>query len=102
MKKTILLAGCAALLLLVGCKKKEMVMDQPKAEVSVPAQAAVSPVVDYIPPQSAYGTVSQCPVTKEKVTVGKDTAAVQYAGKVYYMCCPSCLESFKADPEKFK
>jgi len=39
-----------------------------------------------------------CPVMRGKAS--KDYSYV-YEGKTYYFCCPSCVEEFKSDPEKY-
>ncbi len=41
-----------------------------------------------------------CPVSGEPVS--KDTnITYTYKGKVYRFCCPTCVEAFKKDPEKY-
>ena len=80
----------------VGCKKNTAELPQANQPISADV------VTDYIPDQSNYGTVTQCPVMNEKVTVGKNTKAVKYKDKVYYLCCPSCIQQFKANPEKYR
>jgi YHS domain-containing protein len=86
----------------IGCKKKEtqkqllntpMTIDQAKV---LPAEAR-----DFVPETGAYGTVTQCPVNREKVVVDKNTAGVKYKDKEYYFCCPTCITEFKANPEKY-
>jgi len=39
-----------------------------------------------------------CPVMKGEAS--KDYSYT-YEGKTYYFCCPSCIEEFKKDPEKY-
>lgn len=79
-----------------GCKKNSG--ELPSSDQPIAGDV----VTNYIPDQSAYGTVTQCPVMKEKVLIGKDTKAVKYDNKVYYLCCPSCIQEFKNNPEKYK
>lgn len=67
--------------------------------VAMPQQTNI--VEDFVPDTGNYGTVTQCPVMGEKVIVGKDTKAVKYKGKVYYLCCPTCMGQFKQNPEKY-
>lgn len=90
------LAGCSK----SGAAKKSSVEDNSSAyktsTVSLPATAE-----DFIPPQGNYGTVTQCPVNGEKVTIGKNTPAAKYLGKEYYFCCPMCLKEFRANPKKY-
>ena len=41
-----------------------------------------------------------CPVSGEEID--KDTnITYEYKGKTYRFCCPSCVEEFKKDPEKY-
>jgi len=86
-----------------GCGKKEtpkMPAASPSAEQTAQAPSKDT-VEDYIPDTGAYGTVTQCPVMIEKITVDKDTKAVKYKGKIYYLCCPSCTAQFKQNPDKY-
>jgi YHS domain-containing protein len=39
-----------------------------------------------------------CPVMGGEAV--KDYSA-EYEGKVYYFCCPSCIDAFKKDPKKY-
>lgn len=39
-----------------------------------------------------------CPVMKGEAT---EKYSYEYDGKTYYFCCPSCIDTFKADPEKY-
>lgn len=41
-----------------------------------------------------------CPITGEKVDMN-NPETVEYKGKVYNLCCPSCAKGFNADPEKY-
>ncbi|MBI4657010.1 MAG: YHS domain-containing protein [Elusimicrobia bacterium] len=69
-----------------------------KIESKVPAK---SPVEDYVPPESEFGKEVFCRVRKTKFKVSEKTKAVKYKGKAYYFCCPSCIEEFKKNPEKY-
>ena len=62
---------------------------------------AGSKAVDYKVTQKEYGIKTVCPVTKEEVTVDSTTAAAKYNGKIYYFCCSSCIDQFKASPQKY-
>ena len=104
MSKLTLLIVVLTVFSISACGKKE------KAQTSaeIPGQAAATPAAglaaaaeDYIPDTGTYGTVTQCPVMGEKIVVGKDTKAVKYKGKTYFLCCPSCVGQFKANPEKY-
>lgn len=39
-----------------------------------------------------------CPVSREEID---ENITHEYNGKVYALCCNSCLRKFKADPEKY-
>lgn len=41
-----------------------------------------------------------CPITGENVDM-KNPATVEYKGKIYNLCCPSCAKGFNTDPEKY-
>lgn len=41
-----------------------------------------------------------CPVTGEKIDE-KLKATYEYKGKIYNLCCASCIDEFKKDPEKY-
>ena len=102
MKKLIYLLP-VLMIAVFSCRNKEMKMaDMPAETPAVEQTDTVSMLVeDYIPAENQYNTVTRCLVTNEKVTVNKDTKAVKYKDKIYYFCCPACIASFKADPEKY-
>lgn len=86
----------------LGCKKQEAAKTMPNMPEPVnQSQALSSEAADFIPDSGSYGTVTQCPVSGDKVVVGKDTAGIQYKDKKYYMCCPACIGQFKANPDKY-
>ncbi|NQS90196.1 YHS domain-containing protein [Patescibacteria group bacterium] len=39
-----------------------------------------------------------CPVMKGEAS---GTYSHEYDGKIYHFCCPSCIDAFKANPEKY-
>ncbi|MDP2830891.1 MAG: YHS domain-containing protein [Candidatus Omnitrophota bacterium] len=41
-----------------------------------------------------------CPVSGEKIQE-KTKSAYEYEGKIYNLCCASCIEEFKKDPQKY-
>ena len=41
-----------------------------------------------------------CPVLGEKINE-ETKVAYEYEGKIYNLCCSSCIEEFKSNPEKF-
>jgi len=96
----LILSALFAVLLAAGCGKKQAAAPQPAGNQE---QVAVSTDVagDFIPDVGNYGTVAECPVNKEKIIIGKGTAAVKYKNKIYYLCCPSCSQQFKQNPEKY-
>jgi YHS domain-containing protein len=42
-----------------------------------------------------------CPVSGNKVGEMGPPIKYTYNGKVYNLCCPMCIKSFKGDPEKY-
>ncbi len=42
---------------------------------------------------------TKCIVRTDDDVEGDGT--VEYQGKVYHICCPSCIKSFNKDPEKY-
>ncbi len=93
----VLVSLLAAAAILFGCGKNRQSPDLPSPDVMVSTAA----VQDFTPDVGKYGTVAQCPVTKEKFKIAKGTAGVTYKGKAYYFCCPSCEKQFRENPEKY-
>lgn len=81
---------------LVGCKNKPSI---PEGKSVVLTGSAT--VMDFIPPQNEYSSVTQCPVSGDRFKITKDTKAVKYKDRVYYLCCPACILEFKSNPEKY-
>ncbi len=77
-------------------KPTRMMKKTPAGKAKVAAK-----VVDYKVTQKEYGIKTVCPVTKEEVTVDSTTTAAKYDGKIYYFCCPGCIDQFKAAPQKY-
>ena len=44
---------------------------------------------------SEIGMQAICPVTNNVFNVSKDTKAVDYKGKTYFLCCPECSADFQ-------
>jgi len=44
---------------------------------------------------SEIGTQAICPVTSNVFNVSKETQAVDYKGKTYFLCCPDCSVDFQ-------
>lgn len=42
-----------------------------------------------------------CPVSGQKVGEMGPAVKVEHNGKIYNLCCPGCVEMFKADPDKY-
>ena len=42
-----------------------------------------------------------CPVSGNKVGEMGPPVKIEYNGKVYNLCCPGCVSSFKNDPKKY-
>ena len=53
------------------------------------------------PTEAEIGKITICPVMNLKISVREDTQVIDYKGKSYYMCCSSCVDEFKKDPDKF-
>ncbi len=102
MKRFLCLVLVTAVFFTTSCKKEgsKKVSSLPVSNSSVFQQAS-GIVEDYIPTQNEYSTVTQCPVTGDKLKIGKDTKAVKYQGKIYYFCCPVCISTFKSNPGKY-
>ena len=100
-KNTVLSLAAASLFFFAGCGNNTGHAKRPLPQAPA-VEMSSSTVMDFLPDPSKYGTVSECPVNKERVVVGKGTAAVMYQGNQYYMCCPECLGQFKKNPEKYK
>jgi YHS domain-containing protein len=50
--------------------------------------------------QDTADSQAVCPVSGEQIS--KDSnITYTYKGKEYRFCCPSCVEAFKKDPEKY-
>lgn len=93
-----ILVGIVTAVFIPGCKKSEPTVPD---EVSMVAPAKENVVDDYVPAQGEYKTVAMCPVTGDKIIVGKNTPAAKYKGKTYYFCCPMCGPKFKSEPDKY-
>ena len=60
------------------------------------AQANTAPSVNK--PVDAGNAI--CPVSGEMVDA-MEKATYVYEGKIYNFCCPSCIDTFKKDPQKY-
>src|SRR5260370_11057047 len=50
---------------------------------------------------TAGGPPSVDPVCGMSVDPATARASTEYRGRTYYFCCPSCLQKFQADPERY-
>lgn len=96
---TILGLGFAGLAYAAGATKDGCMMG---AEGTVcPMMGAAKPLADTPPATAPAGKIdvgnTKCIVTGEDV--GDDT--LEYQGKLYHICCPSCIKKFNKDPEKY-
>lgn len=80
-----LLAGTSVLL--IGCQKKE-VSTSPTKTAEAPSGQPAAQVAEQI----------NCPVMGGPID---KSIFVEYQGKKVYFCCKSCVETFKANPEKY-
>ena len=53
------------------------------------------------PAHDEIGNAATCPVMNSKFEITQSTPVIDYKGKSYYFCCPSCIEDFKKDPDKY-
>jgi YHS domain-containing protein len=65
------------------------------------ASHSVSPVALKAPGEAKVGDRTRCPVTGEEFVVSDESPHVEHGGKTYYFCCPHCVQTFEADPQKF-
>lgn len=42
-----------------------------------------------------------CPIEGAKIGSMGDPVKTTYKGKIYNLCCASCLKKFQVDPEKY-
>ncbi len=83
--------------LVAGCQKDKPAAQQPAKQgekVAMQDHAAM----DQAPVKVVAGEQTTCPVMGGPI----DKAIfVEYKGKKVYFCCPGCVETFKANPEKY-
>jgi YHS domain-containing protein len=51
--------------------------------------------------KAKVGDLVLCPVSGVAVKVKPDTVTVTHNGKKYFVCCASCAERFRLNPEQF-
>ena len=73
------------------CSAQEKAMPESMPEATMESEQATDAV-------NVGNTI--CPVSGE--TIDESTKATyEYKGKVYNFCCAACIDTFKADPEKY-
>ncbi|MCG3173354.1 MAG: hypothetical protein GMKNLPBB_01551 [Myxococcota bacterium] len=94
------LAGCAAKKPVDAAKEETPAAGPPAAGAKAPES---SPADKIVPPGEARtGDKTVCPVMREHdFVVQADSPKVEYKGKTYYFCCEECIDTFKAEPEKY-
>jgi len=103
-------AGLAAVITLVGCKKKEQPAAPPKTqtmqkmdkraeEMKQAATKAVEEVKKTAKEAATEIAQTMCPIMDGN-KIDKNVF-VEYKGKKVYFCCADCKAKFEAEPEKF-
>lgn len=87
-------------LLLAGCQKGKPVVGaqalQTKSQAAAPMKHEATPSPAQQGAQVAEQTT--CPVMGGPID---KSVFVEYQGKKVYFCCPGCVDTFKASPEKY-
>jgi YHS domain-containing protein len=65
------------------------------------AFAQQTPLVTQTTAQSVEVSNKICPVSGNKVGEMGPPIKYEYNGKVYNLCCPMCIRSFKNNPKKY-
>ena len=94
----------AALVALVGCKKKEEPAPPPTQtstmeETKETATQAAEEVKKTVTEAAAQVEQTMCPVM-DGMKIDKNVF-MEYKGKKVYFCCADCKAKFEADPEKY-
>lgn len=55
----------------------------------------------YSTPEAKVGDIVVCPVMGGTFTVSSSSLAVTIDGKKYYVCCSTCVEKLKSEPDKY-
>lgn len=90
------------LVLLTGCQKDKPAAGTKatptKSQAATPMpmkhEATPAPVAQV----AQTGEQTTCPVTGDPID---KNVFIEYQGKRVYFCCASCVDMFKADPEKY-
>jgi YHS domain-containing protein len=96
-------AGLAAVITLVGCKKKEQPAAPPKTqtmgEMKQTATKTVEEVKKTVKEAAAEIEQTMCPIMDGN-KIDKNVF-VEYKGKKVYFCCADCKAKFEAEPGKY-
>ncbi|MBN1506123.1 MAG: YHS domain-containing protein [Sedimentisphaerales bacterium] len=93
-------AGFTGGTLLAGCQKDKPVTGTQATHAQTETSQAATPA-------STEQDATQVPQTDEQTTCPVMGGAIdknvftEYKGRTVYFCCPACVETFKADPEKY-
>lgn len=100
---TLIAISLVALFLAAGVVMAQEANKETAAEVTNAVSVSTGPAAaEATAPETTPVSVGNkiCPVTGEKIEeLGKYT--VEYKGKVYNLCCPSCQNDFLRDPDKY-
>lgn len=80
-----------------GCQKEKPAVQQPAKQAEKTAMHEHA-ATDQAPVKVVAGEQTTCPVMGGAID---KTIFVEYKGKKVYFCCPGCVETFKANPEKY-
>jgi Cu(I)/Ag(I) efflux system membrane fusion protein len=90
----VVLGGVA---LLAGCQKTEPRVDDKSAQAA-PEPTNHDATATSAPQATQVAEQTSCPVMGGAIDKSVFT---EYKGKKVYFCCASCLDTFKANPEKY-
>ena len=92
----------SAFVVLAGCQK-----DKPMAGTQGTQTKAQQPAASPVKPEATPAAAQQVAQVAEQTTCPVMGGAIdknifiEYQGKKVYFCCTDCLDTFKADPEKY-
>jgi YHS domain-containing protein len=106
-----MLSTVGALGLLAGCQKDKPAVGTKTTQTKA-QEATPSPMKHDAMSASMKQEATQAPVTQAAQTAEQTTCPVmggpidksifiEYQGKRVYFCCAACVETFKANPEKY-
>ena len=104
MRCIIIIALTVSLALAVACSKKEQAPAKQPSMGPAGSSTKDKPqtVTDSIPSPTGTQTLDKpqttCPVMGNPID---KTLFADYNGKRVYFCCPGCIDTFNADPEKY-